>query len=120
MELTSGLSATTSTPRASASGGEVRLDERQMRLCVRGVPINLTPLEYRAISYLMHRTDRIVSQFVLSEHIYSPDHEHEGNTLEALISRARRKLGGVDLIETRRGLGYGIKQQDTGGRAEDP
>lgn len=109
----------TGNPAPMIEIGEVRLDERQMRLCVRGVPIYLTPLEYRAISYLMHRADRIVSQFDLSEHIYGPDHEHESNTLEALISRARRKLG-VDLIETRRGFGYGIKQRDAGGRAEDP
>jgi Response regulators consisting of a CheY-like receiver domain and a winged-helix DNA-binding domain len=91
--------------------GDVRLDERQMRISVRGVPINVTPLEYRLISYLMHHQDRIVSQMELSEHVYAQDHEHESNAMEALVSRIRRKLG-IDLIETRRGFGYGIKPQD--------
>lgn len=100
----------TGNPMPTIGIGEVRLDERQMRLSVRGVPVSLTSLEYRAISYLMHHADRIISQFDLSEHVYGQDQEHESNTLEALISRLRRKLG-VDLIETRRGFGYGIKPQ---------
>jgi len=89
--------------------GPVRLDERQMRLCIRGVPVKLTPLEYRAVSYLMHHADKIVSQFELSEHVYAQDHDNDRNAMEALISRIRRKLE-IDFIETRRGFGYGIKQ----------
>ncbi|MEN3929819.1 response regulator transcription factor [Microvirga sp. W0021] len=104
----------TGNPSPFIEIGEVRLDERQMRVSVRGVPINLTPLEYRFVSYLMHHKERIVSQTELSEHVYAQDQEHESNAMEALVSRIRRKLG-VDLIETRRGFGYCIKAQDVSG-----
>lgn len=97
----------TGNPTPVIEIGDVRLDERQMRVSVRGMPINITPLEYRLIAYLMHHKGRTVSQTELSEQVYDQNQEHESNAMEALISRIRRKLG-VDLIETRRGFGYGI------------
>ncbi len=87
------------------SVGEVTLDERQMRVSVRGVPIALSPLEYRAITYLVMRRGRVVSQQELDENVYGPGEDHASNALEVLIGRVRRKLG-VDIIETRRGFGY--------------
>ena len=41
-----------------------------MRVSLAGVPIDLAPLEYRAIAYLMHNQGRVVSQAELSEHIH--------------------------------------------------
>jgi two-component system OmpR family response regulator len=87
------------------SVGEVTLDERQMKVSVRGVPIALSPLEYRAVAYLLMRRGRVVSQHELDENVYGAGEDHASNALEVLIGRVRRKLG-VDLIETRRGFGY--------------
>lgn len=85
--------------------GSVSLDERQMRLTLRGVPLALSPLEYRLISYLIRHRGRIVPQHELQEHVYAQDAEPDSNALEVLVGRVRRKLG-VELIETRRGFGY--------------
>ena len=41
------------------TSGEVTLDTRQMRITVRGVPIPLSPLEYRLLAYLMHHAGRV-------------------------------------------------------------
>lgn len=87
------------------SVGEVTLDERQMRVNVRGVPVALSPLEYRVIAYLLMRRGRVVSQSELDENVYGQGEDHGSNALEVLVGRVRRKLG-VDLIETRRGYGY--------------
>jgi DNA-binding response OmpR family regulator len=87
--------------------GDVTLDERQMKVSVRGVPIALSPLEYRVVSYLLMRRGRVVSQTELDENVYGPGEDHGSNALEVLIGRVRRKLG-VDLIETRRGFGYTV------------
>src|SRR5512142_1106068 len=87
------------------SVGDVTLDERQMKVSVRGVPIALSPLEYRLLAYLLMRRGRVVSQHELDENVYGPDEDHGSNALEVLVGRVRRKLG-VDLIETRRGFGY--------------
>ena len=87
------------------SAGDVTLDERQMKIFVRGVPVSLSPLEYRLAAYLLLHRGRVVSQQELSESIYGQGDAHDSNAIEVLIGRVRRKLG-ADLIETRRGFGY--------------
>jgi two-component system OmpR family response regulator len=85
--------------------GSLTLDPRQMRVTQDGQPINLSPQEYRLLSYLMHHAGRIVTQIELTEHLYAQDFERDSNAIEVLIGRVRKKLK-VDLIETRRGFGY--------------
>lgn len=85
--------------------GTVTLDTRQMRVVVDDVPLALSPLEYRALSYLMHHAGRVVASVELMEHLYAHDHDRDPNAVEVLVGRLRRKLG-VELIETRRGFGY--------------
>ncbi|ABE62695.1 two component transcriptional regulator, winged helix family [Nitrobacter hamburgensis X14] len=87
------------------TAGEITLDERQMKVTRRGVPIALSPLEYRLIAHLLRNRGRVVSQQELDENIYGHGEEHDSNTLEVLVGRVRKKLG-ADVIETRRGFGY--------------
>jgi two-component system OmpR family response regulator len=96
-------SAGHSSPVVTA--GDVTLDERQVRVSVRGVPVTLSPLEYRLVAYLLRHRGRVVSQHELDENVYGHGEEHDSNALEVLIGRVRKKLGS-DLIETRRGFGY--------------
>ncbi|TCU67410.1 winged helix family two component transcriptional regulator [Bradyrhizobium sp. R2.2-H] len=96
-------SAGHASPRIVA--GDVELDERQMKVTLRGVPVALSPLEYRLIAFLLHHRGRVVSQQELDENVYGHGEDHESNALEVLVGRVRRKLG-ADLIETRRGFGY--------------
>ena len=85
--------------------GPVTLDTRQMQVAVNGILVNVSPQEYRLLSYLMHHAGRVVSQLELTEHLYAQDVERESNAIEVLVGRVRRKLG-VDIITTRRGFGY--------------
>ncbi|MHC2630211.1 two-component system OmpR family response regulator [Bradyrhizobium liaoningense] len=96
-------SAGHASPRIVA--GDVELDERQMKVTLRGVPVALSPLEYRLIAFLLRHRGRVVSQQELEENVYGHDEDHESNALEVLVGRVRKKLG-ADLIETRRGFGY--------------
>jgi DNA-binding response OmpR family regulator len=91
------------------AAGPVMLDTRKMRVTVDDVPINLSPLEYRCLSYLMHHAGRVIPPTELMEHLYAHDHDRDLNALEVLVGRLRRKLG-VDLIETRRGFGYHVPE----------
>ena len=88
----------------------VELDSRQMRVSVDGVPVHLSPQEYRLVSYLMHHAGRVVSQRELTEQLYAQDFERDSNAIEVLVGRVRRKLG-VPLITTRRGFGYLIDKE---------
>jgi DNA-binding response OmpR family regulator len=87
------------------SVGDITLDERQMRVTVRGVPIAMSPLEYRLVAYLLRHRGRVVSQHELDENVYGHGEDHDSNALEVLIGRVRKKVGS-ELIETRRGFGY--------------
>ena len=92
------------------SSGDIVLDERQMKVSLRGVPIALSPLEYRLVAFLLRHRGRVVSQHELAENVYGHDEDHDSNALEVLIGRVRKKLG-PDLIETRRGFGYLVPEQ---------
>lgn len=91
--------------------GSLTLDLRQMRLTKDGVPVALSPLEYRLVAYLMHHKERVVPGPELLEHLYGDDDAHEVNALEAIVARLRKKLG-PGAIETRRGFGYLIAAED--------
>ena len=85
--------------------GGLELDPRAGRVTLDGTLVALTAMEYRILSYLMHRPDRVVSQGELVEHVYAQDFDRDSNTIEVLIGRLRKKLG-KEAIVTLRGLGY--------------
>ena len=85
--------------------GDLALDERQMKVSLRGVPVALSPLEYRLVAYLLHQRGRVVPQHELDENVYGAGEDHDSNALEVLVGRVRKKLG-PHVIETRRGFGY--------------
>ena len=94
---------------------DLSLDTRHARLLRNGRPIDISPLEYRLLDYLMHHAGRAVSQIELIEHVYAQDFERDSNAIEVLVARLRRKLG-PDAIKTRRGFGYhmgGISESGT-------
>ncbi len=87
--------------------GPVTLDTRSGRVTVAGAALKLTSHEYRLLAYLMLHQGRVVSRTELVEHLYEQDFDRDSNTIEVFVGRLRKKLG-VDLIQTVRGLGYGV------------
>ena len=90
------------------SFGDFTLDTRSMRIAKAGVAFDLTPQEYRLLSYLVHNRGRVIPQEELSRHIYEEDNGPDSNALEVLVGRVRKRLGN-DVIKTRRGFGYLIE-----------
>jgi len=88
--------------------GALALDPRAGKVTVDGAIVRLTSHEFRVLSYLMHHSDRVVSQSELTEHIYAQSFDRDSNTVEVFVARLRRKLGPC-FIETVRGLGYRMK-----------
>ena len=105
------------TKHASAvlSVGDIALDTRHSRVTKSGIPVDLSPLEYRLLHYLLHHAGRAISQIELTEHVYGQDFERESNAIEVLVARLRRKLG-PDAVKTRRGFGYYSGDLDEGPR----
>lgn len=91
--------------RPILQAGRLRLDPATGRVQFDGTPVELTALEYRALSYLLHHVGRIVSKTELTEHIYTQDFDRDSNVIEVLINRLRKKLDPT-VIRTHRGQGY--------------
>lgn len=85
--------------------GPLATDTRQMRVMMNGTSLNVSPLEYRLVAYLLHHKNRVVPPGELIEHLYGDDDARDANALEAVVTRLRKKIG-ADVIQTRRGFGY--------------
>jgi two-component system, OmpR family, response regulator len=88
--------------------GPISVDTRQLRVAVDGAEVQVSPLEYRLLAYLLHHKQRVVSASELIDHLYGNDDARGANALEALVTRLRKKLG-ARTIQTRRGFGYFIE-----------
>lgn len=92
-------------PSPILAAGALAIDANRMTALLDGVPLALSPLEYRLVAYLALHRDRVVAPTELLEHLYGDDDARELNALEALVARLRRKLG-PGVLGTRRGFGY--------------
>ena len=90
--------------------GPLRLDTKASKAEVGGQTLKLTSHEFRLLAYLMHHMGEVVSRTELVEHLYDQDFDRDSNTVEVFVGRLRKKMG-VDLIETVRGMGYRIREQ---------
>ncbi len=94
--------------------GPISLDISRQQANQDGQPVELTPLEYRMLAYLMRYPEKIVSKTELTEHLYDQDFDRDSNVIEVLVTRLRKKFG-AELIKTHRGRGYQlVKADDTG------
>ncbi|WP_354059588.1 response regulator transcription factor [Devosia sp. 2618] len=87
--------------------GKLHFNLTERAATVSGEPLELTRRELLALEILVRRAGRTVSRSALEEAVYGFDDEIASNTLDAHISRLRRKLAGAGVeIHGIRGLGY--------------
>ncbi|MDO9370373.1 MAG: response regulator transcription factor [Sphingopyxis sp.] len=70
-----------------------------------GFPLKLTALEWRVLSALILSRETVIERLALLERVYEGDADNDSNSLEVIVGRLRKKIGG-QLIETVRGRGY--------------
>ncbi len=90
--------------------GNLSLDTQSMTVRKNDDQINVTPMEYRLLQYLVHRKGQVISQLELVEHLYAQDFDRDSNSVEVLIGRLRKKLG-KDVIRNKRGFGYYVGEE---------
>jgi two-component system OmpR family response regulator len=97
------------------SHGDLSLDLVK-RLVKRGDQvIDLQPLEFSLLEYLLRNKERVVSKTMIMEHVWNYNFDPMTNVVEARICRLRDKIDkdhGVKMIHTVRGAGYVIKTDD--------
>lgn len=92
--------------------GNLAFDLSQGEVFVAGERLDLPRREYLVLESLMRRAGRTVRRNLLEEEVYGSDDEIQSNSLEAHISRLRRKLadaGASVIIHPVRGVGYLLK-----------
>ena len=75
--------------------------------------IELQPLEFALLEYLMRNAERVVSKTMIMEHVWDYHFDPQTNVVESRIYKLREKVDrGFDrkLIHTVRGVGYVIRQ----------
>ena len=80
-----------------------------------GRKIELQPLEFSLLEYLMRNAERVVSKTMIMEHVWDYNFDPMTNVVEARISRLRDKIDRgfpEKLIHTIRGVGYVLKKID--------
>jgi len=87
--------------------GTLLCDTMRGQISENGVPLVLTALEYRILSYLLHHPDTVISGTELLEHVYGSDVDPDSNVVNVIIGRIRKKLRG-DHIATVRGRGFKV------------
>jgi hypothetical protein len=85
------------------------LDDRQRQLVVDGARVDLTPLEFDLLRYLLDREGFAVERRAILRDVWGTDWTGGSNVIETVVSALRRKLGRhAAMLETVRGIGYRV------------
>ena len=77
-----------------------------------GRRIDLQPLEFALLAYLMRNTGKVVSKTMIMEHVWQYNFDPQTNVVEARICRLRDKIDkefDLKLVHTVRGVGYVLR-----------
>ena len=97
----------------SLVAGEVFMDLLTREVTRNGKKVELQPLEFALLEYLMRNVGKVVSKTMIMEHVWDFNFDPQTNVVEARICRLRDKIDKgftVKLIHTVRGVGYVLKE----------
>src|SRR5262249_50279180 len=91
--------------------GDLELDESRWSVYRAGVPVELSPTEFRLLAYLMRHQGRVLTRAQLLENVWGWDYAGQSQIVETYVSYLRRKLDPLapPLIHTQRGVGYSAR-----------
>src|SRR5262249_37383126 len=121
------------TPRTTANdqpgrtagplrAADLELDEERWTVQRAGVPVDLSPTEFRLLAYLMRHQGRVLTRAQLLESVWGWDYSGESQIVETYVSYLRRKLDPLapPLIHTQRGVGYSLRPDRHGHQGSGP
>ena len=91
------------------SAGDLSMDLLTHKVTRGGKRIDLQPLEFSLLEYLMRNRGKVVSKTMIMEHVWDYNFDPQTNVVEARICRLRDKVDKEfpeKLIRTVRGVGY--------------
>ncbi|EEY34317.1 response regulator receiver domain protein [Pseudoleptotrichia goodfellowii F0264] len=91
------------------------LDTTEKSVTRAGKKIDLTGKEYEILEYLVQSKNRILSRDQIIERVWGYEYEGDSNIIDVLIKNIRKKIDiedGKQIIFTKRGMGYVVKEDD--------
>ena len=94
--------------------GPICVDKTTQNATLEGAPLELTTAEFKILSYLMERPNKVQNRYDLQSTILGYSDTTQTRALDTHIKRLRQKLGPhADCIATERGVGYYFSTQPT-------
>jgi two-component system OmpR family response regulator len=93
--------------------GDLSIDLLSREVTRQGKRIDLKPLDFSLLEYLMRNAGQVVSKTMIMEHVWDYHFDPETNVVEARICRLRDKIDkqfDKKLIHTIRGVGYVLRE----------
>lgn len=97
------------------TAGPLSLDTEKKTAFRDGRTISLTAKEYSILEYLLHNKGIVLSRDKIMHHIWNYDYEGSSNIIDVYIRTLRKKVDAdceKKLIQTVRGIGYVIKDEE--------
>ncbi|MBJ3774556.1 response regulator transcription factor [Acuticoccus mangrovi] len=108
--------------RTAPAGERMRLEFADLALDLAtrearrgGRRIDLTPREFLILEYMMRHARQVVTRSMLLERVWNYQFDPQTNIIDQHMSRLRQKvdhLGERQLIQTVRGAGYALREED--------
>ncbi|MFI7699802.1 response regulator transcription factor [Nonomuraea sp. NPDC049480] len=87
---------------------DLELDEETHEVWRDGIPVRLSPTEFRLLQYFMLNVGRVLSKTQILDHVWNGDWRTDVGLVESYVSYLRRKvdIGDRKYLHTLRGVGY--------------
>src|SRR5467141_2964013 len=95
--------------------GTLRLDPAARRAWRDGTEISLSPKEFALLEAFMRRPGQVLTRLQLLEHAWDFAYENRSNVIDVYVRYIREKVDrpfGTESIETVRGVGYRLREDD--------
>ncbi|GAA1295452.1 response regulator transcription factor [Saccharothrix xinjiangensis] len=92
--------------------GALALDAEGHRVTRAGLPVRVSPTEFRLLRYLMENAGRVVSKAQILDRVWRYDFGGDAGIVDTYISYLRRKVDAEEpkLIHTVHGVGYVMRE----------
>lgn len=87
---------------------DLELDEESHEVWRDGIPVRLSPTEFRLLQYFMLNVGRVLSKTQILDNVWNGDWRTDVGLVESYVSYLRRKIdtGDRKYLHTLRGVGY--------------
>jgi len=107
--------STRQTKPTGYSVGDLVVDLLNREVTRGGKRIELQPMEFKLLEYLLRNLNRIVTKTMILEHVWNYNFDPQTNVVDVLVHRLRNKIDKdyeTKLIHTIRGVGYALKSPE--------